>query len=365
MEEDSSDSFVSRHPEPPDQLQMWTCHRAICDVCDYSIFGLRFKCTVCSDYDMCEDCYHVWQKDAGNSETCNLVHPHGHLFLKVRVPLPPPGQRPAVCAPEFASTHGPVADCVHRNVLCDGCNLPVVGLRFRCINCDGFDLCVACEARLPSTDVHPELHVFAVVPFVVRAAQLRCLSSLSLMYPASFQRSLLSSSAEDRLPAPTAPSSPAASDKRCTNAEIRVRPMRVEDLDAVCAIEDLSFASPYPMSHFVSLLHSSKTGCAVAVNLLDEPVGYVICNLKKTRAAQMSSIAILPDYRGFGIGHLLVKQALTQATEWGCPAVVLHVNVTNRAAQKLYQKFGFTVVDWLKGYYSDENQDAVTMRLSL
>ncbi|KAI9152689.1 hypothetical protein H9P43_009485 [Blastocladiella emersonii ATCC 22665] len=67
-----------------------------CDHCGKEIHGVRFKCTKCADYDLCADC-----ESQG-------VHDATHVFLKLRIPLPPyqrpgcqlaaplyPGNRPA------------------------------------------------------------------------------------------------------------------------------------------------------------------------------------------------------------------------------------------------------------------------------
>ena len=45
----------------------------------------------------------------------------------------------------------------HVYVSCDGCNQdPVVGLRWRCLNCANYDLCTACYM----TDIHDTTHRF-------------------------------------------------------------------------------------------------------------------------------------------------------------------------------------------------------------
>jgi ribosomal protein S18 acetylase RimI-like enzyme len=50
-------------------------------------------------------------------------------------------------------------------------------------------------------------------------------------------------------------------------------------------------------------------------------------------------IALLPEFRGQGIGSALLEDVLTEADEAGLP-VTIHVERTNRA-QALYQRLGF------------------------
>lgn len=54
-------------------------HAAICDACNQRIVGIRYKCTSCPDYDLCEAC-------EPNSQT---VHDATHTFLKIRRPTGP------------------------------------------------------------------------------------------------------------------------------------------------------------------------------------------------------------------------------------------------------------------------------------
>jgi hypothetical protein len=48
---------------------------------------------------------------------------------------------------------------IHPNVICDGCEKPLVGHRFKCLVCDDYDLCSVCE----SAGYHPEHNMVRVV----------------------------------------------------------------------------------------------------------------------------------------------------------------------------------------------------------
>lgn len=52
----------------------------------------------------------------------------------------------------------------HPNVVCDGCNGPVVGFRYICSECIEFDLCMSCEAKM----IHRDHAMFRIpVPILV------------------------------------------------------------------------------------------------------------------------------------------------------------------------------------------------------
>jgi hypothetical protein len=75
----------------------------------------------------------------------------------------------SVPAPVFEEARSPVVEeksevdsssLVHAGVSCDGCKKsPIVGVRFKCIECFNFDLCAACEASGAHPADHPMLKI--------------------------------------------------------------------------------------------------------------------------------------------------------------------------------------------------------------
>eukprot|EP00002_Diphylleia_rotans_P005374 TRINITY_DN144_c0_g1_i4.p1 TRINITY_DN144_c0_g1~~TRINITY_DN144_c0_g1_i4.p1 ORF type:complete len:724 (-),score=135.02 TRINITY_DN144_c0_g1_i4:162-2333(-) len=71
---------------------------------------------------------------------------------------------------------------IHFGVSCDGCgSAPIVGLRFKCQDCEDYDLCTVCREGLGAEVAHPETHSFVQVeplPPIRRLHGLgRCLAS--------------------------------------------------------------------------------------------------------------------------------------------------------------------------------------------
>ena len=52
-------------------------------------------------------------------------------------------------------------------------------------------------------------------------------------------------------------------------------------------------------------------------------------------------LAVLPKYRGNGIGRILVSKSVEAMEERNVDEVVLETEITNKAALALYQSLGF------------------------
>jgi ribosomal-protein-alanine N-acetyltransferase len=167
-----------------------------------------------------------------------------------------------------------------------------------------------------------------------------------------------------------------------------VETMRVADASAVAALERLVFPVPWParafeyelrhnpMSYFVvvrprrsgpSQNHSSQQP---ADNGLPEGtphpsiLGYggfwFIVD-----EAHICTLAVHPDWRGRGLGELLLVRLIDRATQIGAAVVTLEVRASNSTAQTMYRKYGLVQTGLRKGYYSDNREDAIIMTTDL
>jgi ribosomal protein S18 acetylase RimI-like enzyme len=76
------------------------------------------------------------------------------------------------------------------------------------------------------------------------------------------------------------------------------------------------------------------------------PVGIAVCFLGfSTFAARplinIHDLAVLPAYRGHGIGRLLLERVEARGRELECCKLTLEVREDNHSAQRLYRTFGF------------------------
>lgn len=100
------------------------------------------------------------------------------------------------------------------------------------------------------------------------------------------------------------------------------------------------------------------------VFLKDQLIGYLIAHVVLDEA-HIVSLGVHPDARRCGAGTYLLADYLRTARLEGVRVVTLDVRVSNLAAQALYQGQGFTAAGLRRHYYSDNGEDAITMRLEL
>ncbi len=75
-------------------------------------------------------------------------------------------------------------------------------------------------------------------------------------------------------------------------------------------------------------------------------------------------IAVLPEYRGNGIGKTLLKRLLSGAKRRGARRMLLEVRESNVVAQELYRSQGFEFLSVRKKYYPD-GENALVMAKKL
>jgi ribosomal-protein-alanine N-acetyltransferase len=75
----------------------------------------------------------------------------------------------------------------------------------------------------------------------------------------------------------------------------------------------------------------------------------------------ITTIAVAPEYRGRGIGELLLNGLIDQAMALHTDMLTLEVRVSNIVAQQLYLKYGFRTSGTRPRYYTDNGEDALIM----
>ena len=77
--------------------------------------------------------------------------------------------------------------------------------------------------------------------------------------------------------------------------------------------------------------------------------------------AHITTIGVEPELRGRKIGELVLASLLEEALDRGVHRATLEVRRTNTVAQNLYAKYGFKTMAVRKGYYGNNNEDALVM----
>ena len=141
---------------------------------------------------------------------------------------------------------------------------------------------------------------------------------------------------------------------------LEIAPMTVGDIPAVLQIESLSFSSTWPPNAFANELRDNKLAHYFVGRIDGRIVAYggiwVILE-----DSHITTIAVHPDQRGQRLGEEMLVHLLDEAIERGASWITLEVRETNDVAQRLYRKYGFTVVSTRRGYYSDNNESALVM----
>jgi len=135
--------------------------------------------------------------------------------------------------------------------------------------------------------------------------------------------------------------------------------MQPEHLDQVVEIEQASFPTPWSRQAFSSEIKNEFAHYIVAV-INGQVTGYGGMWLI-FEDAQITNVAVHPDYRMNGIGRMLMLELMRRAVLMGIDRMTLEVRPSNVVARRLYTALGFKKKGVRKRYYTDNNEDAVIM----
>ncbi len=168
------------------------------------------------------------------------------------------------------------------------------------------------------------------------------------------------------------------------------------DIPRVIEIERLSYPTPWPSSAYRKEIQDNRHAYYIVVrdthvrvsvahpDVPESPRRAFPLSLLPTRPAlapnadlasivgfaglwlmldesHVTTIAVHPDYRGRGVGELLLSSLIDLSYEIGARNVTLEVRVSNMVAQNLYRKYGFKEAGVRRRYYSDNHEDALIM----
>jgi ribosomal protein S18 acetylase RimI-like enzyme len=133
-----------------------------------------------------------------------------------------------------------------------------------------------------------------------------------------------------------------------------IRPARIEDLDALVALEDAVFEGDRLSRRSFRRLIARHSAALFVTGEGDSIEGYSLVLFRnRNRVARLYSIATKPSSMRSGLAPSLLEAAQDAALKHGCTSLRLEVREDNARAIRLYERNGYRRIGSRKGYYQD------------
>lgn len=142
--------------------------------------------------------------------------------------------------------------------------------------------------------------------------------------------------------------------------KMTLRRMMLQDVDQVLEVEHRCFTSPWSRQAFVTELVDNRLAEYIVLEYENRVIGYVGVWLVIDEG-HITNVAVDPTFRGKHLGEYLMRTVMDNCAARGMRRITLEVRLTNTVAQNLYEKLGFISVGKRRGYYTDNNEDAIIM----
>jgi ribosomal-protein-alanine N-acetyltransferase len=143
-----------------------------------------------------------------------------------------------------------------------------------------------------------------------------------------------------------------------------MRPLRLEDVAAVAAVEARAYEFPWSDGIFRDCLRAGYN-CWVLV-CEQAVIGYGVLSVAAGEA-HVLNVCVAPEAQGEGHGRRLMRRLMDLARWHGAERVFLEVRPSNPRAMQLYHTLGFNEIGRRPNYYPARNgrEDAIVMALEL
>jgi len=139
---------------------------------------------------------------------------------------------------------------------------------------------------------------------------------------------------------------------------LTLRDARHVDLDAVAALERISFPIPWKRDYFEVEVGAPWRFNRVALSG-GSLAGYVFCAFAGGEV-HVNKIAVAPDSRRQGVASALMDEVFAFSTRVDAEEIFLEVRYSNQPARAFYTGLGFSEAGRRAGYYLD-GEDALVM----
>lgn len=150
---------------------------------------------------------------------------------------------------------------------------------------------------------------------------------------------------------------------------LNLRPMHLNDLDAIMQIEPTIYSHPWTRGNFSDSLNSGYSAWVLEEQVLEdkaEMIGYALLMLVMDEA-HLLNLSIAKARQKQGLGRYLLEHMLKIAKNHKAANMFLEVRPSNISAIALYENMGFCEMAVRRGYYPAKvgREDAVLMGLAL
>jgi ribosomal-protein-alanine N-acetyltransferase len=133
------------------------------------------------------------------------------------------------------------------------------------------------------------------------------------------------------------------------------------DLDGILEVEAASFTNPWTRAMYEWELQNQAVCHILVVRTPSCRVAGFCSFWLVVDEIHINNVAVLPEYRGRGLGTRLMRRVLTEGRRLGAMRATLEVRASNDDARRFYEDLGFRAAGRRKHYYTNPVEDALIL----